>query len=177
MHNPTRGSRSTDLLITTRSSPSRTNHTGTTCGRPSRRVVAHLAVRVPAVTESRYSVSDNGGMTTSGADREFGVGTGTRRSGAGCAFWSALRSRSVRSRSDSGSGPASRIFGTKFGLSVQRGWQPRSEDVVIIDVVFGGQHRGQPGRRRHRGMPTRQQGKHLGSSSACGARCVRRVWD
>ena len=28
-----------------------------------------------------------------------------------------------------------------------------------------------------RGTPTRQQGKHFGASSACGARCVRRVWD
>src|SRR6185312_2963086 len=74
MHNPTRGSRSTarpltdlDPVVISRSSPSRTNHTGTTCGRPWRRVVAHLAVRVPAVTKSRYSVSDIAGMTTSGA--------------------------------------------------------------------------------------------------------------
>src|SRR5947209_14918486 len=44
-------------VLKTKSSPSSTNQTGTTCGRPSRRVVASLAVRVPVETNSLHSVS------------------------------------------------------------------------------------------------------------------------
>src|SRR4051812_20101233 len=39
------------------SSPSSTNHTGTTCGRPSFRAVATLAVRVLSMTNACHSCS------------------------------------------------------------------------------------------------------------------------
>jgi len=42
-------------VVKTRSSPSRTNQIGTTCGRPSMRVVATLPVRVPSATNARHS--------------------------------------------------------------------------------------------------------------------------
>src|SRR4051795_1309528 len=59
-----RGSRRSALPLTdvapvvkTTSVPSTTNHTGTTCGLPSSRVVATLAVRVPSITNARHSSS------------------------------------------------------------------------------------------------------------------------
>src|SRR3954462_32431 len=45
------------VVVKTTSSPSRTNHTGTTCGLPSLRAVATLAVRVPSMTNARHSCS------------------------------------------------------------------------------------------------------------------------
>src|SRR3954470_21486317 len=45
------------VVVNTTSSPSRTNHTGTTCGLPSLRAVATLAVRVPSMTNARHSSS------------------------------------------------------------------------------------------------------------------------
>src|SRR4051794_1209626 len=45
------------VVVNTTSSPSRTNHTGTTCGLPSLRTVATLAVRVPSSTNACHSCS------------------------------------------------------------------------------------------------------------------------
>src|SRR4051812_22293714 len=45
------------LVVKTTSAPSRTNHTGTTWGLPSSRVVATLAVRVPSITNACHSSS------------------------------------------------------------------------------------------------------------------------
>src|SRR3954462_14274466 len=45
------------VVVNTTSSPSSTNHTGTTCGLPSLRAVATLAVRVPSITNARHSCS------------------------------------------------------------------------------------------------------------------------
>src|SRR3954471_2382549 len=44
-------------VVNATSSPSRTNHTGTTCGLPSLRAVATLAVRVPSMTNARHCSS------------------------------------------------------------------------------------------------------------------------
>ena len=44
-------------MVKTKSSPSRTNQIGTTCGRPSWRVVASFPVRVPSLTKARHSAS------------------------------------------------------------------------------------------------------------------------
>jgi len=52
-------------VMNTRSSPSSTNQTGTTCGRPSRPVVASLPVRVSADRNSLASASVMSGMGTS----------------------------------------------------------------------------------------------------------------
>ena len=58
----TRGSRKRFLplilvlnVVNTSSSPSRTNHTGATCGKPFERTVATFAVRVPNNRNSRHS--------------------------------------------------------------------------------------------------------------------------
>ena len=60
----TRGSRTSvrpftvpSPVVKITSSPSSTNHTGAACGRPSARVVATFAVRVPSVKNARRSSS------------------------------------------------------------------------------------------------------------------------